>query len=190
MSQNTILNYLSSNNGNHSKYSTTSNMSQSNNDIKQGSFLKYLCGCLSNYKILNEQQLKNQINAELSNIDFILFADNFCFLIKTRNQNEPDTTTIQKFIQNGLNLVSIMNKSNISHQINYCPIFLTKDVCDSQTQYLMNQFQVFNLYPSNIDGNLREKMVMKLYNFIVSKTGKYQGLIDYPSSDTLMSYEV
>jgi len=185
MSQNTILNYMSV-----SKYSTPSNLTQSNNEIKQGSFLKYLCGCLSNYKILNEHQIKHQINAELSNIDFILFADNFCFLIKTRNQNESDVTTIQKFIQNGLNLVSIMNKSNISHQINYCPIFLTKDVCDSQTQSLMNQYQVFNLYPSNIDGNLREKMVMKLYNFIVSKTGKYQGLIDYPSSDTLMSYEV
>ena len=180
MSQSTILNYMSSNNPNN----------QSNNEIKTGSFLKYLCGCLSNYKVLNEHQIKSQINPKLSSIDFIIFADNHCFLVKTRNQNQDDLTTATNFLQNSINLVSILKQSNINHSINYYPIYLTKDVCDSKTNALMNQYQITNLCLSESNGNIREKMLMKLYNFIVSKTGKYQGLIDFPSTDTLMSYIV
>lgn len=180
MSQSTILNYMSSNNPNN----------QSNNEMKTGSFLKYLCGCLANYKVLNEQQIKSQINPNLSSIDFIIFADNHCFLVKTRNQNQDDLTTATNFLQNSINLVSILNKSNINHSINYHPIFLTKDVCDSKTTTLINQYQMINLHLTDTSGNIKEKMLMKLYNFIVSKTGKYQGLIDFPSNDTLMSYIV
>ena len=172
----TILNWLMNNN---------INTNIKNKDIN---FVQYLYESLSNYKILNNNQIKTQLNPNLLNIDLILISENKWFIIKCKESKTNDFNNIIDFIKVNRQLVSIINNKNII----FYPVYITKNICDKSSLFLLgvNNITNINLLNNNSNNNTREKLLMKLYNFIVSKTNNYNSLIEYQSHDILMSYYV
>jgi hypothetical protein len=171
----TILNWL---------INTNINTNNRNGDIN---FVQYLYESLSNYKILNDNQIKTQINQYISNIDLILISDNKWFIIKCKETNTKDYDNAIKFIRNIRQLVSIINNKNII----FYPIYITKHNCDKSSSFLLYVNNIINInLINNNSNNTREKLLMKLYNYIISKTNEYKSLVDYRSRDILMSYYI
>ena len=171
----TILNWLINNN--------------MNNNIKNKdiNFVQYLSESLSNYQVLNNNQIKTQINPYISNIDLIIISENKWFIIKCKESKTNDFENIIKFIQNIRRLISIINNNNII----FYPVYITRNICDKSSMFLLHVNNITNININLLNNtNSREKLLMKLYNFIINKTNNYKSLVEYTSDDVLMSYYI
>jgi hypothetical protein len=157
-------------------------------------FEKYIAESLSFFKIYIESQIK-EFDSSITTIDLIVYHSNYCFLIQIKyGKKKIKANEVKAFVSDCKKLISKLNKNYIYYPIYLTRIMNTKGGIDALVElngeniYLYNSEEDINIYTFAGNNKEFEKLLMKLYNFMVMKTGYYYCLKEWGSTDVLMSY--
>ena len=157
-------------------------------------FEKYIADSLSFFKIYIENQVR-EFDSSITTIDLMVYHSNYCFLIQIKYKKiKVDANEVKAFISDCKKLISKLNKNYIYYPIYLTRVINTKGGIDALVElngeniYLYNSEEDINMYTFAANKKEFEELLMKLYNFMVIKTGYYYCLKEFGSTDVLMSY--
>ena len=135
----------------------------------------------------------------ITTIDILIFCGTYCFIIQCKfKKNKAELNEVKAFVSDCKKLIELIDNKNII----YYPIYLTrventkngKEILleiNGQNIYLYDDSNDFEIKEYTRRANIKDykTLLMRLYNYIVKKTGTTHQLKEIGSDDILMSYD-
>lgn len=145
-------------------------------------------------KVYNEKTIRH-LYPYITTIDILVRLGNYMFPIQCKfKKGKVEANDVKAFVSDCMKL-----KNNLEKKYIYCPVYLTRvkntrgglealSELNGENIYLYESEAYINMY--NLSSNSKDFMtlLMKVHNYILSKTSIYITLKEWNSNDVLMAY--